>query len=357
MQTVYLIENPLEPKTWERLETEDVRALLVDRFLEWPATARIYEGLLVGEDHDITPMTEADVDRLNDYPEVTVIIYPAGPVAVITAIVVAVAAAVAVAFMMPTVPDLRNTQTTSPNNSLAERSNRPRPNARIPDIFGTLRAVPDLISVPYRVYENHRELEISYMCIGRGAYDVSDVRDGDTLISDIAGASIAVYGPDTSPNNLADVPQLLIGTDISDPLFNVTRLSEVNGQEMKAPNDGAVRADQEIRFADGGIVKASGGGIDFTQYFAVDDVIEIGKATDDGTVSTGSAVFAQATAELGGLTFVGYNPSADFSVGQHVSLIGAVYTFDVLSGDLAASQTVSDYPYDPYNTNTETQLQ
>lgn len=352
MQTVYLIENPLEPATWEKIETEDVRALLTDRFVEWPATARIYEGRRVGQDHDVTPTTEAAVDRLVGYPEVTVVVYPEGPVAIIAAIVVAVAAAVAIAFMMPSVPDLRNTQTSSPNNSLAERSNRPRPNARIPDIFGTLRSVPDMISVPYRVYEDHRELEISYMCIGRGAYDVSDVRDGDTLISDIAGASLAVYGPETSPNNAADVPQLQIGTEISDPIFNVTRLSEVNGQEMKAPNDEAVRADNEIQFADGGIVEAAPG-IDFTDYFAIDDEVEIGKATDPGGLVDINAILAAATAEADGFTFATYDPTINFAVGQVISITQAVYTIDVTSdptgGDLAGGTTVEDYPYDPYS--------
>jgi hypothetical protein len=96
--------------------------------------------------------------------------------------------------LMPKVPSMDNQQAQSPNNGLAARSNRSRPNGRVPDIFGQVRSIPDLIGLPYRVYEEHRELEIAYMCIGHGAYDVTDMRDGDTLLSEIPLASAAVYG-------------------------------------------------------------------------------------------------------------------------------------------------------------------
>lgn len=354
MQHVRLIDNPFEPATWEEVEVEDVRALLVERYAEWPAGARIYSGP-VGDDHDVTPATPGDVDRLPTFPELTVIVFPEGPTLLIVALVVAVVAAVALVFLLPAIPDLSNVQTGSGNNSLSERQNRPRPNARIPDIFGQVRAIPDMLSVPYRVFENHRELEISYMCVGRGAYEIADVRDGDTLVADIAGSSVAVYAPDTSPND-GSPPQLQIGTAISDPLFNVSRLNDVNGQVLKAPNDTAVRADQEIKFKDGGIVEAAGGAIDFTDYFEPDDEIEIGNATDTGLTGGPAAIFVAAKgATPGKLIFTGYDPRDDFEVGGKVKLSQAVWVTttgggggDLGGGTDGGGEDNPDYPWNQF---------
>lgn len=282
MQHVTLIDDPFSSQDWPRLEVDDVRELLLERYGTWPPGAQIYAGP-VAQQNLVTPRTEEDVERLPGYEELTVVIYPADPITAAILVAVVVASAVSI-FMMPKVPDLSNKQATSPNNSLSERGNRGRPNARIPDIFGQVVSVPDLIAAPYRVFMNHRELEIAYMCVGRGSYAVEQIRDGDTLVENIAGSTVEVWGPGTSPNNPADDPQILIGTAITDPLFTIARLNEVNGQVLKAPNDQAVRADQEIIFADGGIVQAAGGAIDFTDYFEVDAVIEIGKAVDEGTV-------------------------------------------------------------------------
>lgn len=322
MQHVRLIDNPFEPATWDEVDVPDVREFLMARYPEWPPNARIYAGA-IGDDHDVTPATPGDVDRLQSYADLTVIVFPEGPVVLIIALVVAVIAVIAMLFLLPSMPDLSNVQTRSSNNSLAERTNRPRPNARIPDIFGQVRSIPDLLSVPYRVYEDHHQLEICYMCVGRGAFEIHDVRDGDTLVEDIAGASVAVYGPFTSPNDFS-TPQLQVGTAISDPLFNVARLNDVNGQVLKAPNDTSVRADQEIKFRDGGIIEASGGAIDFTDYFQAGDAIELGNAN---TPTPGFGIFVAATGvSPDKLVFTSYDPRDNFAVGDRVQIAQAVWT-------------------------------
>lgn len=325
MQHVLLIDNPLDESTWEKLETEDVRQLLMERYPEWPATAHIYVNQ-AAQANDVTPRCEADIEKLAEFDRLVVVVYP-GHIAVILiiAIVVAVVLTVATFLLLPKIPDLGNVQTTSPNNGLSERANKPRPGARIPDIFGTIRSTPDLVARPYRVYEDHRELEIAYMCIGRGAYDVSDVRDGDTLVEDILGSSVEVYGPNDSPND-GSTPQLTIGTSIGDPVFNTARLNDVNGQTMKAPNDNAIQAEQEIRFTDGGIIEA-GVGIDFTHYFHADDEITIGNATDTGTTDPAAAIFASATGvSPNKFVFTLFDPSAHFTVGQSLLIGQAVWT-------------------------------
>lgn len=325
MQHVTLIDNPLDPTAWERLEVEDVRAFLMDRYPEWPPGARIYHGG-IGDDHDVTPATEADVERLAELDDLTVIIYPEHPSLLLIALVVVVVLAVSLVFLLPSIPKV-NTQVGSSNNSLATRTNSPRPNERIPDIFGAVRSVPDLLGVTYRVYEDDREVEIAYMCVGRGAYLIEDVRDGDTLISEIAGASVAVYAPYTSPNNFM-APQLQIGTAISDPVFDVARLNEVNGQTLDAPNSNAVKGDAEIKFRDGGIIEASGGAIDFTAYFTAGQTIDIGNGAHTGLTDAASAIFAAATGIAPNkISFATFNPADHFTAGSSLILEQAVWTY------------------------------
>lgn len=328
MPTVTVLANPLDPSDREIIETDDVLDFIHSRWASWPPTGRIYRGAPSAQ-NDITPACTADVERLaqQDGP-ITIIVYPEDPITIIVAVVAVAITAAATFLLRPNVPDLSNRTASSGNNDLSDRSNRPRINGRIPDIYGTVRSVPDLLSVPYRVYENHRELEISYLCIGRGSYEIEDIRDGDTLVENIAGASLAIYGPQTSPNNPSDTPQLEIGAPISDPVFNVTRLGEVNGQVLRAPNDVVVRASEQIIFADGGIIQAaSGSGIDFTDFFEVDDDIVVGGADTSGVTTPSTAIFAAAIATTSGqLIFSTYNPSTDWAAGDFMTLDGAVWT-------------------------------
>ena len=192
MQTVIIGHNPLEPETWVKHETQDIRELLMQEFAVWPEHARIYHGQ-VGLDHDVTPHNEAEVERLADLEGLFYVMnYPGNPLTIIIA-VVAVIAAAAVAFLfIPAIPTLKNQQATSPNNALADRSNQARPGGRIPDIFGTVRSTPDLLAVPYKIFKNNQEVEVSYMCVGKGDYEISDILDDTTPVEQIAGSSVQV---------------------------------------------------------------------------------------------------------------------------------------------------------------------
>lgn len=237
MKIVNFAENPFDPSSWERHEVEDVRAFLVTRFASFPSTARIYHGEVI-ESCDVTPSDKAGVDRLGSLPgPFFVIVYPGDGVTIAIA-VIAVAAAAALAFLLrPQIPNLGKTTPGSSNNDLSDRQNQARVHGRIPDILGTVRSTPDLIAPPYKVFESNREVEYCYMSVGRGAYEISDVRDDTTLIENIAAASVAVYGPNTAPGSGS--PQVTIPADkvITEPLRNVKRFTSVNGQELLAPNE------------------------------------------------------------------------------------------------------------------------
>lgn len=352
MIRVGVVTNPLAPSTWEDHEGANIHELLARRFPSWPSSARIYdlEGFgdwkraaaivdpFILSRRDVTPHGEpgtkegdASIARLGKLRgPVLVIVPPADPITAIFA-VVAIAVGIAAAFLfMPRIPT--NTQRpVSPNNQLSSRTNQPRVNGRVADIYGTVEATPDLLSVPYTVYQSNRQVEVSYMSLGRGSYDVSRVRDGDTSIASIAGSSAAIYAPFTSPNS-GDPPQLQIGAAIGEPVLSVIKLNEVNGQTLKPTNLNRVQGEDDIRFVFPDSIETNGS-TDFTEYFAGGDAIAVLQANISGSEPGTKEVSARMRFETGGtIRFESYNPTTDFAAADTVTLSQASYT-----GQTAAS--------------------
>jgi len=202
-----IVENILDPKTWENLETTDVCATLAERYSQFPATGRIYHGQ-IADSCDVTPRDEAGIERLQSLDcQIYVVIYPEGTEAfwfgVLKAVATMAASMVVSKLLAPNVPTqtARNQQAQSPNGALSGRTNTARLNGRIPCIYGTVWSVPDLLALPYSIFESNREIEISYLGVGAGIHEVHEVQDDTTPVEDISGAAIEVYGPGTSPNS------------------------------------------------------------------------------------------------------------------------------------------------------------
>jgi hypothetical protein len=262
---VTLCENALDPATWTTHECGDLRPFLVEHFGEWPKTARIYLNR-VGKDTDVTPYDEGGIERLGSLNgHFFVVVYPAELAIIVLIVSIALSAASLVIgyLLRPSLP--KNQESGSPTNSLSARQNKERINERIPDIYGTLWVTPDLIGVPYRIFIGNREVEFMFMCIGRGEYDIAQVRDDVTPIEQIDGAGCEIYGPNTSPNS-GDAAQVSIGEPINEPIKNVKQYSSVNGQTLRAPNAGSFKANNNVRFTDDGTLEGSGD-IDFTDFF------------------------------------------------------------------------------------------
>lgn len=135
-------------------------------------------------------------------------------------------------------PGAANQQGASPNNSLTNRTNKPRPYERTYDICGTVQCIPNDLMTVYRKYDaTGNVVEFGYYDAGRGPLDtpVSGITDGDTRLSEITGSSAAVYGPFTSPNSGA--PQTLVGKPITEGLYITATSNEVDGAELRAAND------------------------------------------------------------------------------------------------------------------------
>lgn len=146
----------------------------------------------------------------------------------------------------------QNRTTKSPNNQLGARDNQVRVLERVEDIFGRVKSIPTLMMPSYFKYVNHRQVEYGYYCVGRGYYDVTELRDGDTLISDFNRASAAVYAPFTSPGHGA--PQLQVGPAITDPVLTAQRNEQVDGITLQPLNKLQIIGSQQWDL-DGGALK------------------------------------------------------------------------------------------------------
>jgi len=157
-------------------------------------------------------------------------------------VVVAVIAAAATILLTPDIPQLvaetGGSDQPSGTNRLSDSNNEARIDQRIDDIFGTVnRHVPSLWQVPFRIGVNNQEVEILYLCIGRGKYqiDTSNWYDGDTPIQNIPNASVNIYGPNTNPN--VDTPETVIGGLIDYEVGVYKQSNDLNPSELIPPNE------------------------------------------------------------------------------------------------------------------------
>jgi hypothetical protein len=255
----------------EYFDTEDLCATLKAELGEWTPACRLYEGEPVR--CEVTPKTPEDVAALEAVTagEYTCIV---GPRDFIVSLAETVLHVVSFGLLNFHKENTKPVQEISPNNSLSDRRNSARPNERIPYIVGTVRSTPDLIALPYRIFVDDLELEFAAMCIGVGNYTILDCKDGVTPVAYIDGEFVAVYGPNSSPNQFAAIPVATFGTNPTSSIpqiKNVQQSNSVNGQVLRAPNSGNLNTDNNVGFAypDLMYTGANGGdpAVDFTEYF------------------------------------------------------------------------------------------
>ena len=349
MTTVILFRNPDNQR--EDHEVGDVLAFLRAQFgARFPAGGRITD-MTTGQ--DVTPKAEADIARLRGLAGPLVVeVPPMGPefLPALAMILVSSAASMILGSIFAKTPPTataRNIQQESPNNGLSERTNRARVNGRIPDIYGQVRATPDLLAEPYKIFVDHSEKEVAYMCVGRGAYEIHDVRDDTTRIDEIASASVEVYGPNTSPNS-GDAPQLRIGSPIGLPVILAKRSNSVNGQVLMPQDAGRVTM-RGMVFRWPNEIRSQDPDIDFSAYFVPGDVVSIRNAAQyAGTFSyrvpdDGLAKFRpenERRPTYGDIELVG-DLRGSFEAGQVVTLSDATLEWYVSGDDISDYLTTS----------------
>lgn len=343
MIVVYLYKRP--DATKEVHHVNDLVQFLKGQFgRHFPAGGRITD---CATGQSVTPKTYEDALALRSMPGPFVVeVFPLAALPpIVVALIVTTASIILQSIFAPTPPNAtaRNVQQESPNNGLSERTNSVRVNGRVPDVYGQVRSTPDLLAPPYKVFENHVEKEVAYMCIGRGAYEVQDVRDDTTVICEIAGSSVEVYAPFTSPNS-GDAPQLRIGNAINLPVITAKRVNSVNGQVLQPQDVGSVIRRGMI-FRSPNEIVSQDPDIDFADLFIPGDTVQVsGAAQTQGTLSytpPDGAFFGVELApapQWGEVSFAG-NHASSWSPGQIVTLSNGFVTWTATTGGEA------DIPY------------
>lgn len=239
MRDVILARNALDPTCW--VSHKDVANLT--EFLQenvgpkLPPHTRFYQGAVDGVS-DVTPFDLPSTEAMESLPgPLYVVCYPEDPGTLAVSATIFVFSVILGQILKKDKKDPnRPPRQGSANNALSDRQNSFRLLGRINDIYGKVRATPDLIAQPYITYDQNLEVEIAVMALGRGTYDVvpSDVFEGDSPAQIVQGLSVEVYPPFNLPT--IGSPQITIGTAINTPVQTVFKVEAVNGQVMAAMN-------------------------------------------------------------------------------------------------------------------------
>ncbi|MCK6157189.1 hypothetical protein KZX29_00005 [Moraxella osloensis] len=232
-----IFTNPLDVS---ESETREYQCLLT----EWLAireqypTARLYKDAICAQ-NDVTPKTKEQAWALKDASGLYQVVCHAGDpgTIMIAAAILSVATAVYTYMNMPKPPKDLGGVNGSTNNSLAQRQNQHRVGGRVPDIYGKVKSIPDLIAPVYRYYRNNIQVEECLLCIGTGYFDIkqADIKEGETPVNTIEGASISVYEPNTSL--LSQTPQIKIGEAFETVPLVTKQVSSIDGkQTLLSPN-------------------------------------------------------------------------------------------------------------------------
>lgn len=260
---------------------------------------------------------------------------PQGIAEVIVAVIVAVIIAIA---LIPEIDEPEfSTAKESPNNNITGQTNIARPLERIPDLYGKNKVYPDLIARSYFEYIGNVKFQTEYLCIGRGSYLVENIKSGDTLISAISGATATVYEPYTRPPVLYDIEES----------------NEVNGQEIKAPDDRVftfLSAPASFT-ANNRITSASSKFSDFTKLTA-GDTFNI-----SGSSYPGSQVTGVSNISFSGDTISSTGPNLSvFSAGEIIGITGTVSNNVSVEVNTASASSITCYivgTTTPYSFTTE----
>ncbi len=281
--TVY--EHPFACVQPQVFEVHSLSAWLLEHYHPQP---QLKVQVFVGE-----PSAESEItDNLpalmaGDAPAYTVLQSPAAAITAFQWVMIIFAVASYVLTPKPEMPNAAINRTqSSPNNALSSRENKVRMLERVEDIYGTVKSIPSLMMPTYNKYIGHQKYEYGYYCVSRGYCDVADLKDGDTLISDITGASAAVYHPFTSPNGGTAVLQ--IGSAIIDDVITAARAIEVDGITLKALNQVQLATSGSYTFAAAGGITQAAKNPNFNSVAAIGDSITVTMSPTTVTSAAGS---------------------------------------------------------------------
>ena len=247
--------NELDPLEFSEKEYECLLKDWLNIREEYPE-ARLYKDSICAQ-NDVTPKTrEEALQLLHADGDYFVLCHAGEPLTIFFVVVTVLSAALAIYTYM-NMPEVNNDQSTgSGNNSLASRQNKHRTSERAPDIYGKVKSIPDLIAPLYRYYADNVQVEEALLSIGTGYFEIDpdQIKEGETPINTIEGASLSVYEPNTLTTGAA---QIQIGEAFNDAPIVAKQVSSVDGkQKLISPNN-AVKVYKGVSFS-GNTVSVSG---------------------------------------------------------------------------------------------------
>lgn len=241
MKEIKIYSDALDKELCEKFLVPHVGEFLRSHFVKWPKATRIYNGV-VSQDTDVTPFDDSSVLALENYDNTIIVVaYPQSAGAIIAGSIILAVASVALTYALTpsggagSLIAKGNEQAPSPNGQLGNRENKARPGGQIPYILGTDLSKPDLLNLPFDFFENNQQFQLNWLGVGVGEFDINSswVKEGETRVSEIEGATAEFYGPNTKPG---DTPQYRVGSAITETLKVTEKVSGVNGQLLEAPN-------------------------------------------------------------------------------------------------------------------------
>lgn len=270
---IIVVHDVYDSSTNEVYFHHDICQFLVEHFQgKRPDNLKIYHNY-ISVASEVTPKTASEIKYLQKLQgRIYVVHYPAvmGWDDILYLVIAVITAATSI-YSILTMPKGNQASLGSSNNELANRSNQARLKARIPDIYGQVRAYPDLIAQTYTIYENGIEIEECLMVVGRGYYRIHDMCDGDTDVANISGTSVSVYDPGESITGIA---QYQVGDIFNYAPRYVRKSSSINGQTIENPNTSKLET-ADLYFVSPNIIRASNSSLDFTSYFSKSDKIQL----------------------------------------------------------------------------------
>lgn len=340
-----IIHNPHEPQNNTVLYGDNLDTVLRQHFKTFPQGAALYHTSYSEKNriHDIHDFIYNRAVK-KEYQEYILEIEPQLTGLEIAAIVALVISTSLSLYVMFTMPKQKPQTAESANNELANRTNQNRLGGRVADIYGQVRSYPDLIAESYTYYNDDEiEVERQLLVIGRGYYQIDDMKDATTNISDIAGSSISVYNPNTS---IIGNPIFKIGRTFTDLPLEVIKSSSITGQTIERPNDNVIESDK-IYFEYPNLIKLkTGANINFTRNFAVNDSIIIRDAvvgildySQSGNIQINNSGIVVFTSSIN---------IADFNTYTYLRLSAALYAVDeeVPSSDPLLPNEIKTVYYD-----------
>jgi len=246
--------NELDPTEFNEKEYECLLKDWLNIREEYPE-ARLYKDSICAK-NDVTPKTKEEALQLlhadGDY---FVLCHAGDPLTIFLVVVTVLSAALAIYTYM-NMPEIPDQASGSGNNSLASRQNKHRTSERVPDIYGNVKSIPDLIAPLYRYYADNVQVEEALLSIGTGYFEIDSdqIKEGETPINTIEGASLSVYEPNTLTTGTA---QIQIGEAFTDAPIVAKQVSSVDGkQKLISPNN-AMKVYKGVSF-NGNTVSVSG---------------------------------------------------------------------------------------------------